>query len=633
LLTRAHCALLAMFAVLMFVSAWGFQSQHHETAFLAGTRHVQAPADESMGPNMSFSPLSTTMQCVINLTIQYLLIFTAVGIARTYCELSGTPSKESPVVKALDAAKDTVFFAPMACLLFVASRMRALQLTRGEGAPQEWVQMCMQAAAWSILANTLLVLGACCFADFDKASKLQSEDEGISLQAENPFANSTMKAVFEGVRYLAFFGLFIGMAGVCVGIYTFEPPQGMWEGAVPDVSPAVGCTATLAMMFFAVYFALACARTYSHFKADGGLTAAPSTVEQACVMASKTMGMAPMLCVLFLGARMRALQMDPINGNPQRWAQNCFFLCTYALVFQTCVAIFVPLVLSKVTSAIEVKEVDNKVQGDLKLDAPGAPMLAQALTVLRFLVMLSLYAGAVAVVCSVFTIEHPDGAEHTIAISPTMQCVCNLAFQYFFVLMLVWMFQTIEDLTDYNFPAVRDAVESARATVEFAPMLSVLFIATRMRALQISDNKGSPQKWAQDGMYMASWALLIQFLMCLLMPIFTQETYKVAAIGAENVKNKVEESGGMGAYIVVSIRWVAVVGLYGGLALVITSVFLITPETANGRGSIPLLGDGTLPIDLIPGAPPSAVDVPGVGTAMEATGETVGAGADVVHGF
>ena len=35
-----------------------------------------------------------------------------------------------------------------------------------------------------------------------------------------------------------------------------------------------------------------------------------------------------MLCVLFLGARMRALQMDPKHGNPQRWAQNCFFLCT-----------------------------------------------------------------------------------------------------------------------------------------------------------------------------------------------------------------------------------------------------------------------------------------------------------------
>ena len=34
--------------------------------------------------------------------------------------------------------------------------------------------------------------------------------------------------------------------------------------------------------------------------------------------------------VMFLAARMRALQMDPISGNPQKWAQNCFYACTYA---------------------------------------------------------------------------------------------------------------------------------------------------------------------------------------------------------------------------------------------------------------------------------------------------------------
>ena len=33
-------------------------------------------------------------------------------------------------------------------------------------------------------------------------------------------------------------------------------------------------------------------------------------------------GMAPMLCALFLAARMRALQMDPVSGNPQRSARG-----------------------------------------------------------------------------------------------------------------------------------------------------------------------------------------------------------------------------------------------------------------------------------------------------------------------
>jgi len=326
---------------------------------------------------------------------------------------------------------------------------------------------------------------------------------------------------------------------------------------------------------------------------------------------------------------MRALQMDPVGGNPQRWAQSCFYLCTYAIIFQTCIALFLPLVLD-----VEVKgKTEKTVEGDLEVEVKGdAPMLAKGLTIARFVVMFCLYTGAVAVVCSVFTIEHPDGAEHTLPLSPTMQCVVNLSFQYFFIYALVWVFQTVEDLTKYEMPALKAAVESAKVTVEFAPMLCVLFIATRMRALQITENKGSPQGWAQDGMYCASWALLIQFFMCLVMPIFTNgQPYQVDSIDGEKRASKSPVENTWGQYIVTTIRYLALIFLYVGLAAVITSVFLITAETANGRGSIPIVGDGTLGVDLVPGAPPMADDVPGVAGAMEATGSTIGSGAEVVE--
>ena len=51
-----------------------------------------------------------------------------------------------------------------------------------------------------------------------------------------------------------------------------------------------------------------------------------------------------------------------------------------------------------------------------------------------------------------------------------------------------------------SIPLLGSAVARWRSTVQFAPMLAVLFIATRMRALQMTDNKGSPQGWVQDGM-------------------------------------------------------------------------------------------------------------------------------------
>merc|ERR1719398_85326 len=126
------------------------------------------------------------------------------------------------------------------------------------------------------------------------------------------------------------------------------------------------------------------------------------------------------------------------------------------------------------------------------------------MTAFRFLIMLFVYACAVAVVCSVFTIEHPDGKDLTPPLSPTMQCVLNLAFQYFLIYALLWIFITLKDFTGYELTSAMQAIETAKSTVAFAPMIAVLFICTRMRALQMTDNKGAPQGWVQDGMYLAT---------------------------------------------------------------------------------------------------------------------------------
>ena len=45
-----------------------------------------------------------------------------------------------------------------------------------------------------------------------------------------------------------------------------------------------------------------------------------------------TVNMAPMLCILFVGARLRALELDPHKGSPQKWAQQCMFLCTWVML-------------------------------------------------------------------------------------------------------------------------------------------------------------------------------------------------------------------------------------------------------------------------------------------------------------
>merc|ERR1719321_1360829 len=325
------------------------------------------------------------MKCLISLTIQYMVVYTALGICRSYLDFQGVAHESSAVAKALKSASETMFYAPMVCMMFVGFRMRVLQLSKGTGNPQDWVRVAMQAVTYSILANTLLVLFVALF----MAKEIKTTKEGdLDPEAKGPFENSALATIFNVVRYLTFLGLYIGFGAVCVGVFKYEPPAGVWDGPLPPVSPAVACTMLLANTFFCIYLLLAISRTYSQY-AGGQLFT--SSFETVMLRAADTLAMAPMLCVLFLAARMRALQMDPIGGNPQKWAQRCFYAASYSLIAQTIMAAVVPLCLK----AKALPKDDKTVEGDVKYEFEGEAgqgMLPKVMTVLRFIIMLTVYA-------------------------------------------------------------------------------------------------------------------------------------------------------------------------------------------------------------------------------------------------
>jgi hypothetical protein len=570
---------------------------------------VQGP-NEGMG---EIPEVSTTMKCTISLTIQYMLVYTSLGICRSYLDFQGLQHDKSAVQKALKSGAETMFYAPMVCLMFVGFRMRVLQLTKGTGNPQDWVRWCMIAVTYSITVNTIMVMLIPLVTGKDVA--IDEETGDMKSDGANPFENRMLQITFNVIRYAVFLGLYVGFAAVCVGVFLFKPPPGVWDGPITPVSPAVMCTMILACTFFFVYFLVAVSRTYSQFTGGQNST---SNFEKVMLRAADTLAFAPMLSVMFLAARMRALQMDPISGNPQKWAQNCFYACTYVLITQTAIAAIVPLVLS---TGIPKK---GRIEGDFEYKVESNT-LGKCLTVFRFILMLTLYSCTFAVVCSVFTIEHPDGKELTPPLSPTMQCVLNLAFQYFIIYLLLWIYYTIEDLSGVELTLLataKDALESAKATVQFAPMLSVLFVMTRMRALQITQQKGAPQGWVQDGMYLASWAVLIQFMMCLVMPMFTGKKFTPDSLDGSTKTTDDDinamPGGKFGAVTVTVVRYTALLAMLGGTAMVITGALIMTPETATGRGS------------MVPG-PPGVNDIPGTGTGMEAVGSTVGSGANTVN--
>jgi hypothetical protein len=545
-----------------------------------------------------FFPVPTTSRCIVIICVQYMIIFAALAICRTYQEFSGTG--KGKIEAGFRAAAQTVTYGPMLCVLFIACRMRVEFLSDGKDQPQDWVQNCMYALTFSVLASTLLVL----VMPLVTGKPLPLKEGTCDLERPEE-SEGDSKILFFGLtaaRYLILLGLYGGLAGVIFGICTYLPPGANDLNKLPAPAPAVMCTMILSVVFFSTQLVIAVCRSYSEFtgvefpKIVGMMHSAASTVE-----------FAPQLCILFLAARMRALQHD---GQPQAWAQDCMYFATWSLITTTVLSIAVPLALGG-----SMKE--NPVTKEKTFEVPN-PILGYVLVALRYLCMLGFYGGSLGVMYSIFVFEAPQGP--TLPVSPAVHCVINLTFQFFFVYFMQTVMLTVSEVSggriqceQWSFYA---AVEAAKATLAFAPMLSILFVTTRMYALLITDKKGAPPAWVQDGMYMATWSLLISFLMCLLTGLVMD---KVETDEDGNVTNKF--SNQYVAIAVTAIRYLSMLLLYGGIIMIIVGLFVMTPETANGRGSVPLVSDA---VNATPmgDAPPS----PAEHAAKGAQGAAKGAG-------
>jgi len=516
-------------------------------------------------------PISTTMKCIINLTVQYFLVYTALAVVRTMNDLSAPVNGKKPYAFAqsvLHAASLTVNYAPMLSVLFLGTRMRALQLSGGDpdkyDLPQPWVKMAMQCCAWSVVVQTLMVL----LVPVVLGGEPKVEEDGTPVIE----GGSTAAAALTFVRYASMAAMYGGFSTVCAGaIFMEAPADGPFAGKAPPVSPAVACTMNLTVQYFAVYLAVALMQTYHQFQAKTPLTEKLSSVLQ---LATNTVNFAPMLCILFIGARMRALQIDPVNGNPQKWAQTCFYICAYSVLVQLLLVMVVPLLL-------DGEPVPGDTEGDVTFKFKDSPTLYGITTAIRYCAMLMLYAGFTIVIYSVCVIKNPNGP--TPPVSPTMQCVMNLTIQFFFVYLMLWVSITVKQFTSLGGEALDIAIttfDSARATVQFCPMLSVLFLGLRLRALQLKPQVGAPQGFAQQGMYLCTYSLMIQVIMVLMLPLFTRGKPEMDEDG--NVK---PVGTGILAKTLVALRYTCFLALYGGVITVIYALFTITPETATGTGA------------------------------------------------
>merc|ERR1719454_1964519 len=311
------------------------------------------------------------MQCVISLTIQYMLVYTALALCRTAADVFNVKYNNLPIQDILKTATLTVSFAPMLAVLFLGCRMRVTWLTQGKGNPPEYVQAAMYCATYAVLLMTLVVCVIPVFTG--KVFKVDPKTGDIP-QDTAPFRNYYVAGAFTLLKYLIMLGLYAGALVVVYGIINFEPPKGTWPGdVIPPVSPAVQCVMILSCQYFAVYGAIQVCKSIEEWLSFENEWL--HSLQEACITATLSMNFAPMLAILFIGARMRALQMDPVNGAPQKWAQNCFFMCTYALLAQTCLCVAIPVVLGGSAKP-------GKVEGEMEYEVNNAG-IATVLTVVR----------------------------------------------------------------------------------------------------------------------------------------------------------------------------------------------------------------------------------------------------------
>jgi len=533
--------------------------------------------------------VSPTLLCVMNLSLQYFVLYTLLAVLRTANTFAS--QRFLGLQKIVETGCTTVTYAPMLSVLFLGARMRAIQLSQGQTEkyklPQPWVQQAMFACTWAVLAQVILVL---IVPVFTGEMDVQTDEDG-NLDMSKLKAGGAIATVMSVARYIVMAGLYGGTATVCAGVFMMEGPTEIWGDSPPPVSPAVACTMNLTAQFFGVYLMVAVTKTTVELRGPSALL---TKLNGLLTLAKYTVNFAPMLCILFVGARMRALQMDPKHGNPQKWAQNCFYLCAYSVLVQTLLVILMPF-----CTECECKQGSS--EGDVTFEMKN-PTIGMVMTAVRYVALFALYGGFSAVIVSVFIIEHPEDVSLTPPISPAMQCVMNLTVQYFFIYLVLFVCITVKQFAKLEvMDTLIGVFEAGQKTVMFAPMLSMLFIGCRMRALQLTKSadgtippSAGPQGFAQDGMFLSTWSVLVQLIMAIIVPL-------VAGSG----KPEMDEDGsvktpqGTGRYVGMfldAVRYLCLISMYGGVVAVVYAVFTMRPEDLP-----PYASRGTL----IPG-----VDVP-----------------------
>lgn len=485
----------------------------HELAHHAGSSETLL-----LSLHLGGQAVSPALRCVTALTVFFFLAYLAVVLvrfARTIAARAssrGTGVRRSTVTSshlvatlvsceaALTQANDALAHAPMLCILFVTARLRAMELNPAVGDPPRWLQLCMYVGAGALFLRFL----------FDLAAGLAG-----------PTSSITNRRVTFVARTLASMAIYCVVAAIIVGIFIMRAPPGQ---TTPDLRTTLLCVAVLTGCYFAEYLVLEVAS--SAFGAQTVNRARERQLKSG--FESVPLQFPSMLCVLLVGMSMRMVQM---NLELPHWAYYAVVLSTFAVVSQAAIA-FGDVMFNTAWPEDGSKPAQQAGSSSGTPPAPaprssteeGSGWQSQVSLVCQGLLLTCLCVGASLTLVSCFSMEKgaltavwwPEAAEayeedHVPPLSTTMRCVMALTLTYFVVkiplLALSMLVRSWRKWAGNMLAGVQNALV-------FAPMLCVMMIGVRLRAMQLKIR--DPQLWAQRAMACATGAVIVKVVCSLL---------------------------------------------------------------------------------------------------------------------
>lgn len=210
----------------------------------------------------------------------------------------------------------------------------------------------------------------------------------------------------------------------------------------------------------------------------------------------------PMLCVLFVGIQLRSVQLQL---ESPAWAAIAMYCTTAALLVQ-------------IVGSLVVKSEERR--QPLFGDEAAGPSVCPSenhgsSTAIATATSVCIYLGTVLILANVFAMESkplsvflPSGSKTPSSghrISTAMRCVMSLTVVYFGSYLVLTGSNILQGNVAHWATRVGQSVQSSLA---FAPMLCVIMIGARLRAMETGER--DPPLWGQRSMAVTTFAVVVK---------------------------------------------------------------------------------------------------------------------------